>query len=90
MDPMLYISLASGLVFAFIGNWMARRRGAHTVLWTLVGFIFPPALLILKLIHWKAEPRPEDYEDDEGDDDEGGEGGQCGGDRGRPRRLVRG
>lgn len=55
MDPMLLISLASGLGFAFLGNWMARRRGAHTMLWTLLGFLFPPFLLILKLIHWTPE-----------------------------------
>ena len=50
MDPMLYISFASGLLFAFVGNWMARRRDAHTTLWTLAGFLFPPLLLILKMI----------------------------------------
>ena len=62
MDPMILISLASGLFFAFVGNWMARRRDAHTTLWTLLGFLFPPFLLILKLIHWKPEPKtdPED------------------------------
>ena len=70
MDPMIFISLASGLLFAFVGNWMARRRDAHTMLWTLVGFLFPPLLLILKIIHWKPEPR--DGHDEDGDDEDRG------------------
>lgn len=57
MDPMILISLVSGLGFAYLGNWMARRRDAHRMLWTMLGFLFPPFLLILKLIHWKPEPR---------------------------------
>jgi len=69
MDPMLYISFASGLLFAFVGNWMARRPDAHTTLWTLAGFLFPPLLLILKMIHWKPEPRADDDED--GGDEKG-------------------
>lgn len=56
MDNMIWISLASGIGFAYLGNWMARRREAHTMLWTLLGFLFPPFLIILKLIHWKPEP----------------------------------
>lgn len=79
MDPMLLISLASGVFFAFVGNWMARRRGAHTLLWTLCGFLFPPLLLILKLIHWTPEPRLYDDEED-GEDGEG--------DKQRGRYLV--
>ena len=72
MDPMILISLASGLFFAFVGNWMARRREAHTLLWTLLGFLFPPLLLILKLMHWKPEPRLDDEDDDgEGRDEKG-------------------
>ncbi len=57
MDPIIIISLVSGLVFAFLGNWMARRRDASTVIWTLAGFFFPPTLIILKLWRWKAKPR---------------------------------
>ena len=52
MDPMLWISFISGLAFAFLGNWMARRRRANTVIWTGLGFLFPPALLILKVWQW--------------------------------------
>ena len=57
MDPTLIISFISGLLFAFLGNWMARRRGSNTTLWTLLGFFFPPTLLILKLWRWQAKPR---------------------------------
>lgn len=64
MDPMILVSLVSGLGFAFLGNWMARRRDAHTMLWTLLGFLFPPLLIILKLIHWKPEPITYDEDDD--------------------------
>ncbi|MEQ8508606.1 MAG: hypothetical protein RIF37_07530 [Rhodospirillaceae bacterium] len=66
---MILISLASGLLFAFVGNWMARRRDAHTTLWTLLGFLFPPFLLILKVIHWKPEPKldPDEVSDAEMD-----------------------
>lgn len=71
MDPMLLISLASGLFFAFIGNWMARRRDAHTLLWTMCGFLFPPVLLLLKLMHWTPEPRVYDDEDGDGQDEKG-------------------
>ena len=69
MDPStsLAISFVSGLAFAFLGNWMARRRGAHTLLWTLCGFLFPPLLLILKIIHWTPEPRVYDDEDGDGE-----------------------
>ncbi len=56
MDPLLIISLVSSTGFALLGNWMARRRGATVLLWTLLGFIFPPLLLILKLIHWTPGP----------------------------------
>lgn len=68
MDPMILISLASGLLFAFVGNWMARRRDAHTTLWTLLGFLFPPFLLILKVIHWKPEPKTDSRDALEGDE----------------------
>ncbi|MGB1877247.1 MAG: hypothetical protein ACPHGY_10105 [Rhodospirillaceae bacterium] len=71
MDPMILISLVSGLLFAYLGNWMARRRDAHTTLWTLAGFLFPPLLLILKIIQWSPGPRAEDYEvvsDDDADE----------------------
>lgn len=60
MDPMILISLISGLGFAYLGNWMARRRDAHRMLWTMLGFLFPPFLLILKLMHWRPEPRESD------------------------------
>ena len=56
MDPMLWISIISGLAFAFLGNWMARRRGANTIIWTGLGFLLPPTLLILKLWRWEAKP----------------------------------
>lgn len=73
MEPntSLAISFVSGLAFAFLGNWMARRRDAHTVLWTMCGFLFPPLLLALKLMHWTPEPRAEDYEGEHvlGDED---------------------
>lgn len=69
MDPMILVSVVSGLGFAFLGNWMARRRGAHSMLWTLLGFLFPPLLLILKLIHWKPEPLDDqEIYDDEAED----------------------
>jgi hypothetical protein len=54
---MLLLSLLSSLGFAILGNWMARRRDATVLLWTLIGFLFPPALLLLKLIHWTPEPK---------------------------------
>jgi hypothetical protein len=62
MDPMLWISAVSGIVFAFVGNWMARRRGAHTIIWTGLGFLFPPSLLILKVWRWEAKPPEDDTE----------------------------
>ena len=62
MDPMIIISLVSGLVFAFLGNWMARRRDASTVIWTLAGFFFPPTLIILKVWRWKAKHREAEAE----------------------------
>lgn len=56
---MIWISFISGLAFAFLGNWMARRRDANTIIWTGLGFLFPPALLILKVWRWEAKPREE-------------------------------
>jgi hypothetical protein len=52
MDPLLIVSLICSTGFALLGNWMARRRGATVLLWTSLGFLFPPLLLILKLIQW--------------------------------------
>lgn len=65
MDPMILISFVSGLVFAYVGNWMARRRDAHRVLWTLLGFLFPPFLLILKIIHWTPVPKTDGEEEED-------------------------
>ena len=56
MDSMLWISFLSGVLFAFLGNWMARRRNANAVIWTGLGFLFPPSLLILKVWHWSPTP----------------------------------
>ncbi len=59
MDPMLWISFVSGVLFAFLGNWVARRRAANAIIWTGLGFLFPPALLILKVWQWTPSPAEE-------------------------------
>lgn len=55
LPPVWYfwISMVSAAFFAWIGIGMARRRERTPLLWGTMGALFPPLLILLKLIHWR-------------------------------------